>query len=87
VVEQICGPVDFNQLSGPVGFTSQEIIDKINAPTWGGSLDFPKEKRGEPISGPEDPRYEYSQKRLKVMQMMFCYCFNRMLFEADNGID
>jgi hypothetical protein len=83
VVEQICGPVCFDQLSGPVGFTSQEIIDKINAPTWGGSLDFPTDKKGDPISGPEDPRYGYTLERLEVMKKLFCFCLNRMLYEDD----
>lgn len=83
VVEQVCGPVNFDQLSKPVGYTSQDIIDKINAPTWGGSLDFPAEKKGGPISGPEDPRYGYTQERLEVMKKLFCFCLNRILFEDD----
>ena len=83
VVEQICGPVNFDQLSRPVGYTDQDIIDKIIAPTWGGSLDFPADKMGEPISGPEDPRCGYTQERLRVMKKLFCYCLNKMLFEDD----
>lgn len=88
VVERICGPVYFDQLSKPVGYTSQDIIDKINESTyWRGKLDFPADKKGEPISGPEDPRWGYTQERLRVMKKLFCYCLSRMLFEDDNGIN
>lgn len=84
IVEQICGPVYFDQLSKPVGYTDQDIIDKINEGTyWRSKLDFPADKRGEPISGPEDPRYGYTQERLKVMKKLFCFCLNKMLFEDD----
>lgn len=83
VVEQICGPVYFDQLSRPVGYTGQDIIDKINASTLGESLDFPSEKKGESISGPEDPRWVYTLERREVMKKLFCFCLNRMLFEDD----
>jgi hypothetical protein len=84
VVEQVCGPVYFNQLSKPVGYTGQEILDRINNDKYfGDKADFPPEKKGESISGPEDPRWGYTLERLKVMKKLFCFCLNRILFEDD----
>jgi hypothetical protein len=83
VVEQVCGPVYFDQLSRPVGYTGQDILDKINEGGLSGELDFPTDKKGEPISGPEDPRYEYALERLTVMKKLFCFCLNKILYEDD----
>ncbi|MEI6236999.1 MAG: hypothetical protein WCP03_00150 [Candidatus Saccharibacteria bacterium] len=88
MIEQVCGPVFFDQLSKPVGYTNQDIIDKINESTYmGGELDFPKEKRGEPIIDHEDPRRDRILHRMDVMKKLYCYCLNRTLFDADNEID
>ena len=83
VIEQVCGPVFFDQLSAPVGCVEQDIIDRLVENTISGNLDFPAEKKGRPLFDTKDPRWKYGQKRLEIMQRLYCYCLNKMLFEDD----
>ncbi|HUD03327.1 MAG TPA: hypothetical protein VMR51_00850 [Patescibacteria group bacterium] len=81
MVSPLCGPVFFDQLSAPIGYAGQEIIDKLFANNITGEQHFSVEKRGLPIIDDNDPRYKYELRRYRKLQKLYCFCVNKLLGE------
>jgi len=81
MVQPLCGPIFFEQLSAPVGYAGQEIIDKLVASNITGEQRFPAERYGLPAISEQDPRHKYATKRLETLQKLHCYCLSKLLEE------
>jgi len=84
VETDVVGPVRFAQLSQPVGFVDQATIDGIVETELSGVPAVPHARRGLPLRGPDDPRWDFKLSEAEELAFLSGPCVAELVAEADS---
>lgn len=84
VETDVVGPVRFEQLSQPVGLVNQATIDGIVETELSGVPAVPHARRGLPLRGPEDPRWDFKLSEAEELAYLSGRCVAELIAKADS---
>lgn len=79
-------PVFWNQLSQPFGSCEQEVIDGVIETEFAGIPKVPHARRGMPLKGPADPRWDFKLEEAQVIAQFGGKALGYLIDKSDNDL-
>ena len=79
IESDVVGPVNWDQLSQQVGRLLPDDVQGLLEVEKTGIPAVPHARRGLPLSGPEDPRWDYKLKEAEDMSVLFQLALSKLL--------